>query len=131
MEGYYLEIRNVHIGAVIASGSLFLIRALAVNFSAAAWPMTRPVRTMAYAIDTVLLAAALMLAAIVRQYPFVDGWLTVKVVLLVGYIFLGYVALRGRTAPTRLASLAGAVITFGCIVSVARAHRPLGFLAGP
>lgn len=40
-------------------------------------------RILSWTIDTTLLSAALMLMTIVRQYPFVHGWLTVKVLLLV------------------------------------------------
>ena len=57
------------------------------------------------------------------------GWLTVKVLLLVPYIMLGYFALRGAERGKRLASLAGAALVFGYIYSVARAHDPLGWFA--
>ena len=126
MEAYYFALRGVHVGAVIASGSLFLLRALAVNLAGAAWPMTRPVRVLAYAVDTVLLAAALLLTTIVGQYPFVNSWLTAKLLLLIVYVVLGYRALRGPTRRARLICLAGAAATFLFIVSVARAHDPLG-----
>lgn len=129
MEGFYFALRAIHIGAVIASGALFLVRALAFNLAGAAWPMTRPVRLAAYAIDTILLTAAVALAITIGQYPFVDGWLTAKLLLLVLYILLGYRALRGRTLGLRLACLAGAAATFLFIVSVARAHDPLGIFA--
>ena len=51
--------------------------------------MFAPLRYLSYTIDTVLLTAALMLATILHQYPFVHAWLTVKVLLLVVYIVLG------------------------------------------
>ena len=41
-------------------------------------------------------------------------------------ILFGYTALRGRSGAVRLASLAGAMLSFGFIYSVARAHHPLG-----
>ena len=129
MEPFYLEIRAVHIGSVIASGLLMLLRGVARNGFGATWVMAWPVRTLSYTIDTVLLTAALMLTTIIHQYPFVDSWLTMKVLLLVAYIMLGYNALRARTAQVRWASLAGAALVFGFIVSVARAHSPLGFIA--
>jgi hypothetical protein len=49
----------------------------------------------------VLLVAALTLTAIVRQYLFVHGWLTVKVVLLVVYVVLGSLALKRGKTPAR------------------------------
>jgi uncharacterized membrane protein SirB2 len=132
MEAFYLEIRNVHIGAVLASGTLFLLRGLGVNLFNASWPMWAPVRYLSYTIDTVLLTAALMLMTIVRQYPFAHHWLTVKLLLLVVYIVLGSFALkRGKTRNQRLGFFAAALLVFAFILSVARAHDPLGvFLTG-
>lgn len=126
MEPFYLEIRSVHIGAVLASGAIFLLRGLSYNLFGASWAMAGPVRYLSYTVDTVLLTAALMLMTIVRQYPFIDAWLTVKVLLLPVYIVLGYFALRGRTRGQRLGCLAGAAAVYGYIVSVARAHHPSG-----
>ncbi len=126
MEAFYVEIRAVHIGAVTLSGLLMLLRGVVHNAFGASWVMSGPVRYLSYTIDTVLLTAALMLTTIIQQFPFVEGWLTRKVVLLVAYILLGYRALRGNTARSRWASLAGAVLVYGLIISVARAHAPLG-----
>lgn len=129
MEAFYLEIRAVHIGAVLLSGFLMLLRGVARNGFDASWVMAWPVRTLSYAIDTMLLTAALMLTTIIQQYPFADRWLTIKVVLLVVYVVLGYRALRGRNLHVRWTSLAGAALVYGFIVSVARAHDPLGSFA--
>lgn len=127
MEAFYVEIRNVHIYSVLASGSLFFLRGLGLNLLGAAWPNAAPVRYLSYTIDTVLLTAALMLTTIVRQYPFVHGWLTVKVLLLVVYIVLGSFALkRGKSRGARIGFWLAALAVFGFIYSVARAHHPLG-----
>jgi uncharacterized membrane protein SirB2 len=129
MELYYLEIRTVHIASVLTSGALFVLRGIALNLLGARWPMAAPLRYLAWTVDTVLLTAALMLMTIIRQYPFTDAWLTVKVILVIPYIVLGYTALRGSTRTVRLASLAGAIAVFGYIYWVARAHHPLGLFA--
>ena len=94
----------------------------------ARWALAAPFRYFSWTVDTVLLTAALMLTTIIRQYPFADGWLTVKVLLLAPYILLGSYALRGQNRRTRLLSLAGAALVFGYIYWVARTHHPLGFL---
>lgn len=129
MDAFYLEIRTLHITAVLCSGALFLLRAFAHNLLDAAWPMSRVARRLAYAIDTTLLAAALMLIIIVGQYPFVDSWLTVKVLLLVAYILLGWQALRAPGRARRILFMLAAAATYAFIVSVARAHDPLGILS--
>ena len=126
---FYPQIRAVHIAAVMASGSLFLLRGAAVQLGAT-WAMAAPLRYLSYSIDTVLLTAALMLATILHQYPFVQGWLTAKVLLLVVYVVLGSFALkRGRTRAVRTSCWIAALLVFLFIVSIARAHHPLGIIA--
>ncbi|HEU4602285.1 MAG TPA: SirB2 family protein [Steroidobacteraceae bacterium] len=121
-----MQIRWVHITAVMTSGMLFFIRGLLVNLGVR-WPMAAPVRYLTYTVDTILLTAALMLTTIVHQYPFLNAWLTVKVLLLVVYIVLGTFALkRGRTRKERIICYVAALLVFAFIVSVARAHNPWG-----
>jgi uncharacterized membrane protein SirB2 len=130
MEVYYFEIRAVHIAAALASGGFYLVRALALNLLAASWPLSIVARLASYSIDTVLFTAALMLTAVTRQYPFVDAWLTMKVVVMLPlYIFLGYWALRAKAFKLRLAAMAGAIAAFLFIYSIARTHNPLGVIA--
>lgn len=126
MAAWYLQILWTHIGCVIASGSLFFMRGCMML---AGLPAANHValRRISVVIDSLLLAAAITLTTIIHQYPFVQAWLTVKVVLLVVYIVLGVFALRrGRTRAIRAGFFAAAMIVFLFIVSVARAHDPLG-----
>ena len=129
MEEFYVQIRAVHIGSVMASGLLFFIRATGRNLLGASWPMALPLRILVYTVDTILLTAALMLMTIVRQYPFVDAWLTTKVVLLLVYIIVGWWAFRAERKKVRIASALAALAIFGFIITIARAHNPLGFLS--
>jgi uncharacterized membrane protein SirB2 len=125
---YYPDIKWVHVCAVIASGTLFTLRGAGV-LAGARWPMWAPLRYLTYTIDTVLLTAALMLVTILHQYPFVQAWLTVKVLLLVVYIVLGTFALkRARTRGSRATFYVAALAVYLFIASVARAHHPLGAL---
>jgi uncharacterized membrane protein SirB2 len=129
MLDFYPHIRLVHIAAVFASGGLFLLRGLVLHLGGR-WAMAAPLRYFSYTIDTILLTAALMLATILHQYPFVHGWLTVKVVLLVVYVVLGSYALkRGRTHKQRVLFWLAALAVYAFIISVARAHQPLGVFA--
>ena len=126
---FYPQIKAVHIAAVMASGLLFLLRGAAVQMGAS-WAMAAPLRYLSYTIDTVLLTAALMLATIIHQFPFVQGWLTAKVLLLVAYVVLGSFALkRGRTRAVRTSCWIAALLVYLFIVSIARAHNPLGIVA--
>ena len=128
MLDFYPQIRTIHILAVLVSGVLFAMRGAGV-LAGGRWPMWAPLRILTYTIDTVLLTAALMLATILHQYPFVHGWLTVKVLLLVVYVVLGSFALkRARSRRARAILYVAALAVFLFIVSVARAHHPLGIL---
>ena len=129
MSEFYLQIRLVHVICVCCSGALFAARGL---MALAASPLANhPVlRRASYLIDTCLLIAALMLVSMLHQYPFVQAWLTVKVLLLVVYIVLGVYALRrARTRGVRLATFVAALLVFLFIVSVAYRHDPRGWFA--
>lgn len=130
MTEYYLPLRMIHIGCAILTIALFVLRG-GLMLAGAPLPRSLPLRILPHVVDTVLLASAVMLTIIVHQYPFVQAWLTTKVVLLVVYIVLGSIALkRGRTRPVRVVAFVAALATVLFLVSVARTHDPLGFLAG-
>ncbi len=126
---FYPQIKYVHVLCVILSGSLFALRGL-LMMAESRWANHVALRMLSYAIDTTLLTAALMLVSVLHQYPILHDWLTVKVVLLVVYIVLGVYALRrGKTKRTRVICFFAALAVLLTIVSVARAHHPLGWLA--
>jgi uncharacterized membrane protein SirB2 len=109
--------------------SFFVMRG-ALMISASPLLATRFFRVAPHALDAALFASALLLAAVVHQYPFVHAWLTVKIVALAVYIVLGSVAIRrGRTMQVRLAAFFSALVVAAFIVSVARHHDPLGALS--
>jgi len=122
----YLPVKHVHVASVYLSFSLFLFRG-ALLWLDSRWLRHWTLRIIPHVVDTVLLTSALMLTTIIRQYPFANGWLTVKVVLLVVYIVLGSFALkRGRTRTVRAVAFVAAALTFLFIYSVACTHNPLG-----
>jgi uncharacterized membrane protein SirB2 len=126
MSEFLVPIRVAHVICVCLSGSLFAVRGL-LSLTGIPGANRWAVRWLSYAIDTGLLTAALMLVTIEHQYPFVQGWLTTKVVLLVVYLALGSFALHwGRTRTLRLASYSAALLVFLFIVSVAYWHDPAG-----
>ena len=129
MAEYYLPIRNLHIACAMLSIALFVLRG-GLMLSESPLLRTTVLRYAPHLVDTVLLISALMLTTIIRQYPFAHGWLSLKVLLLVAYIVLGSIALkRGRTRRIRVAAFIAALATVGFLVTVARAHHPLGMFA--
>jgi uncharacterized membrane protein SirB2 len=130
MAELYLPLRWTHILTVLMSGLLFGARGLLVAFGRKNLAMAAPARYLSYGIDTVLLTAAVLLTVIVGQYPVVDDWLTTKVLLLLVYIVLGSIALkRGRDRRTRIRAYVAAMLVYGFMVGVARAHHPLSWFA--
>jgi len=88
------------------------------------------VRISPHVIDTVLLLSAISLCVISGQYPFAEGWLTVKFIALFAYIGLGVFALkRGKTKAIRSGFFAAAILTFVFMVSVAFTRDAAGFLS--
>ena len=121
----YLVLKYVHVAAVSASFVLFLLRGIWM-MQASGRRSARWVRVVPHVVDTVLLASAIALAVLTAQYPFVQSWLTAKVVALLAYIVLGSIALRrGPTRRARIAAWVMALAVFGYIVAVARARSPV------
>ncbi len=125
---FYPQIRYVHILAVTLSGCLFAVRGLAVLMGMR-WPLWGPVRYLSWTIDTVLLTAALMLLTILPGALFANGWLTLKLLLVVIYVVLGVFALkRASTRRRKAVFYVLALATFLAIVGIARMHSPWGWL---
>lgn len=125
---FYPQIRHAHIGLALASGALFALRGGAA-LAGMRWPHRLAVRRVSWGIDTALLAAALVLLSILPGALYANGWLAVKVCLIVVYVVLGMFAMhRGRTRAMRALFYAAALATFAMVYTVARAHHPLGLL---
>lgn len=125
---FYPQIKHAHIGLALLSGGLFALRG-ALLLGGARWPNAAPVRYTSYAIDTALLTAAMMLLTILPGALYANGWLAVKLALIVVYVVLGVFALRrGRSRGVRAACYLLALLAFAQVYWIARAHHPLGAL---
>lgn len=125
---FYPQIKHAHIGLALLSGTLFALRGLLL-LSGVRWADAAPLRYLSYAIDTALLTAALMLLTILPAGLYANGWLAMKVALIVAYVVLGVFALRrGRTRGVRAACYVAALLVFAQVYFIARAHHPLGAL---
>lgn len=123
----YTLLKHLHLSCVAASYVLFVLRGTWMLRDSPILQQ-RWVKIAPHTIDTLLLASAFALAYSIGQYPFVDSWLTAKVVALLLYIGLGFVALKyGRTQRTRLSAWIAAQLVFGYIVLVAVSHSPFPF----
>lgn len=122
----YLAIKHLHMTCVALSGGGFFLRGVLMLRNS---PLlgSRGARVLPHVVDSLLLASALTLAVWSGQYPFVQGWLTAKVLGLLLYIGLGTVALkRGRSPAVRLFAWLAALAVFCYVVSVALTKNPAG-----
>lgn len=117
-------LKLLHISLATLSVALFSLRGVWMLLES---PLrdARWTRVVPHVIDTLFLATGIWLAMRIGQYPFVQPWLTAKVLGLVAYIILGSIALkRGRTRAIRGAAFVAALLVFAYIVGVARARHP-------
>ena len=124
----YSTLKVLHISFALLSISGFLVRGYWM-WHASPW-LNHPVtRRLPHVIDTLFLLCGLGLMLVIKQYPFVNHWLTAKVLALVLYILLGTYALkRAPTRNLRLICLILATLTFVYIVGVARTWHPASWL---
>ena len=116
---YYLLIKNIHIATAILSLVGFCIRGWWM-FNENELLQNKFVKTFPHVNDTILLSCAIYLSITSALYPFMIGWLSAKVVLLIGYILTGTIALkRGKTKRTRLFAFLIALIFIGAIFILA------------
>jgi uncharacterized membrane protein SirB2 len=125
----YAVLRVIHVGSAILSIAGFATRGV-LMLRQSPLLTSRFARFAPHIVDTVLLASALWLAWLTRQYPVAQPWLTAKLVALVAYIVLGTIALkRGPTLRARAVAFALALATALYIVAVALTRQPAGPLA--
>lgn len=120
----YVLLKHLHVTCVVISVSLFVLRGT-LELMARPWRQWRLLRVAPHIVDTVLLTSALWLAWRIGQYPFVDAWLTAKVLALLAYILLGMRAL-GKSTPQgqRLPFFVAALLCVAYIVGVAFTRSP-------
>jgi len=116
---YYGIIKIIHLTTAIFSLFGFALRGW---WMATDNPLLQQklVRIFPHINDTLLLGAAIYLSIMSGLYPFAEGWLTVKVVLLIAYIIAGIFALkRGKTKKIRLVAFGVALLCISMIFLVA------------
>jgi uncharacterized membrane protein SirB2 len=121
----YTFIKYLHVSCAALSYAGFFARGV-LMIRAAPLLQARWVQVVPHLVDTLLLGSAIALTMMSQQYPFLEPWLTAKVVALVVYIGLGMVALRrGTTRRGRVTAWIVAQLVFIYIVAVAETRSPI------
>ena len=115
----YIIWKTIHVSCALATLLGFSLRGYWMLVES---PLlqSRLSRVLPHLIDTLLLASAVALVLMSRQYPFVVDWVSLKIGLLLAYIGFGTFALkRGRTLRSRRRFLLAACCTIAAIFLVA------------
>lgn len=121
----HATLKLIHYAAALISISGFVVRGGMMIVSPSLM-RKRWMRTWPHFIDTLLLGTGIWMAYQLHLNPLHTSWLAAKIIALLAYIGLGFVALRhGRTLRTRIIALLLAVGCFAYMLAVAKAKTPL------
>lgn len=117
----YMILKSIHMTSAYLTIALFLLCIILDVVGKPNW-RTTPLRWIPHANNTVLLIAAIGLLIVGPWMVFVDGWVTAKLFLLVGYIGAGAVALKDtRRKPVRVIAAVLAIVQLLAIFHLALA----------
>lgn len=115
----YALLKHLHMTAAYLTVVLLALRLLMDAVGRPGWRAT-PLRWIPHANDTVLLVAAIGLVIVTPWMPLVHGWLTLKIVLLIGYIIAGVFALKPTLGkPVRIIAAILALLQVSAILHLA------------
>lgn len=111
-------VKPLHVICAVVSASFFVVRGL--------WMLTGSsrlqllwVRIAPHVIDTVLFASGVYLAMLWSWAT----WILIKLVMVVAYIVLGVLALRGSSEKIKRACLVGALVCVATVFMIAMVGR--------
>jgi len=123
----YELVKTIHITCAVLTLAGFSLRGYWMLLDSRAL-QHRLTRILPHIVDTLLLASAITLAVMSRQYPFVTDWVTLQVVLLLLYIVLWSLALkRGKTRNLRRNYFVAALVTIALLFWAALTEPLLPF----
>ncbi|MCB1801825.1 MAG: SirB2 family protein [Gammaproteobacteria bacterium] len=123
----HLLLKLLHQTTAVLSISGFMLRG-GLMLADSTLLRRRWMRTWPHFIDTLLLASGIWMAINLQLNPLQHPWLMAKLVALLAYIALGFIALRlGRTKSQRTLALVGALACFAYIGLVALTKSVIPF----
>ncbi len=115
----YLTLKTLHMTFALLSFTGFLLRSY-LMFIDSKWLNHKVVLVIPHIIDGLFLTCGFWMALMVNFGLFNQPWLSMKVLLLMCYLFLvGLTLSRGNTKSIRVTSFFCAVVTFIYIVGIA------------
>jgi uncharacterized membrane protein SirB2 len=124
----YLPLKHVHMSLVFISIILFIIRGGAKVCQSHGFNQ-KWLKIVPHLLDSLLLVSGIALTIIIAQYPISHHWLTVKMLLLVGYIVLGMKTMKSTQVMQQRTYFAAALCCVLLLVMVAKTHHPMGLFS--
>lgn len=122
----YLMVKHLHLSFVAVS-VLFLLVRFYWLWSGSPNMEKKWVKVVPHIVDTGLLVSALSLCVIIGQYPFVDAWVTEKILAVVLYILCASAAFKVRVKAMRLMAMGASLLWLIIIAKLAVLKQPLLF----
>lgn len=91
----YPYVKHTHMLFVATSVLFFMVR-FVLHMRSSALMQKKFFKIAPHVIDTLMLLTGLSLCFLIKQYPFVDPWLTEKITGVAAYIVLGIMAMRPK-----------------------------------
>jgi uncharacterized membrane protein SirB2 len=118
----YTGIKHFHLLLIGLSVGLFLIRFILSEMKS---PILQKkwLKILPHLVDTLLIVSAVTLCVLIEQYPFVNAWVTEKLLALLLYVFMVTLALKmARTVFMKYIGLLGAIswVAFAGMVAVSK-----------
>ncbi|ABM00767.1 SirB2 family protein [Shewanella amazonensis] len=91
----YPVFKHLHL-TLVATSVLFFVVRFVLKLKESALLQKKVMRIAPHIIDTCLLLSGLLMCFLIKQYPFVDPWLTEKILAVVAYILLAIMAMKSN-----------------------------------
>lgn len=122
----YMALKHTHL-LLVAISLAFLTLRFVLSLKGSGLLQHKFLKIAPHVVDTFLLLSAIGLMVTIQQYPFVNPWLTEKLIGVLAYIALGVMAFKGRTTTLRVFAFVGALGWMVLVVKVAITKTPVLF----
>ncbi|MFN6970865.1 MAG: SirB2 family protein [Rheinheimera sp.] len=122
----YMAFKHTHLLMVAISLSLLILR-FVLSLRGSGLLQHKFLKVAPHVVDTLLLLSAVGLMVSISQYPFVNPWLTEKLIGVLAYIGLGVMAFKGRTTTLKVFAFLGALGWLVLVAKVAITKTPILF----
>lgn len=116
----YFAVKHSHLLLVLLSVVLFYYRFTIHKLMDK--PLSKFFKVAPHIIDTLLLLSAAALCVIIQQYPFVHGWITIKLGFVIGYIVFAILAMKAeqKSKSVQMLALSSVCLIFAAYMAVTK-----------